>query len=166
MTLPESVESIVERHRALLSGSLLTAERRAEIRDGAEAVRELQGAQRKRLEERLGETRAARERAVERFDREIARLELQLEQLDRATEPPDARPGGGGLGGGGTRRPAPPLREVTGVGRALAERLETAGLKDAAALAAAAPEKIAAAIEIGVEQATKLVESARKLVGR
>lgn len=161
----ETVESILERHRALVSGSLLSAERRAELKDGREAARELERSQRQRLEERLQATRAARERATARFDSEIARLERQLDQLDRATEPPELPSGPGGRKRP-AGRPAVPVEKVTGVGRALGKRLEEASYRDAAAIARAAPEKLAEAIGVTVDQAKKLVANARELVGR
>lgn len=164
-TTPKNLGSILERHRELLAASLLGAAGRGELPGDKNAVLALQKTRRKRLEERLAEARDARERALARFDREIERLEKQIERLDESVKPPE--PGGGGKGSQliAAIAPRPGVEEILGVGPALGERLKAAGYADAAAVAAAKPERLAQVLEISPSRAAKIVASARKLLG-
>ncbi len=55
------------------------------------------------------------------------------------------------------------VTEVTGIGPVFAGRLAEAGIKNLAELAAARPEKVAAAAQVALSRATDWVEAARRM---
>ncbi len=117
-----------------------------------------------RLSARLELVQKAQEETVARFDDEIERLttavtalkaelELDLKRIQDATP----------VGGGTPARPTT-LDAITGIGERRATLLKDAGIADVAALANAAPERVAELLRLSLDQAKEVITEARRLM--
>lgn len=168
----KTIKSVLEQHTQVVAEfkRQLKAAQRPEAVASDVAVR-----QKERLLEtlvgRVAAAKEARQATIARLEGEIAALEARAKRLQteiaedrKALDPRGKRKDK--IGGRAGRTPdaaAPGVGEIKGVGKAYRERLETEGIKTAAAVARMKPEALARALSISERRAKALVSAAKKL---